>query len=360
MASILSFSVPKPNIPKASIATPTILETLDQKFGRKGIKFVDSGDVPTVELQVRNGSSLKVQIPNGLVTSYKPKVYWKDDGFEEVLYTLPSNDASSVNCKGGIGLVVNEVSEPSTKGNALGRSKVAAPAQPEASEWTVTDADSDSIDAVQVELSCTRGTLELSYVVSLYPLSMATAVILKNNGRKSVSLNSGIFTHFLSKKRNGTGIQGLKKCSYCTQPPPSSPFEILSPSESLKTEEPGLFSFGWEPEKKRGEWAVQDVPITVLKHKLSRVYGAPPEERLKGFYQSTPSKYDFIDQGRELFFRVIRMGYDDIYVSSPGSLSQKYGEDYFICTGPASLLVPIVVNPGEEWRGAQMIEHDNL
>jgi hypothetical protein len=41
-------------------------------------------------------------------------------------------------------------------------------------------------------------------------------------------------------------------------------------------------------------------------------------------------------------------------------MSEKYGNDYFVCTGPGSLLVPVTVNPGEEWRGAQVIEHDNL
>lgn len=65
-------------------------------------------------------------------------------------------------------------------------------------------------------------------------------------------------------------------------------------------------------------------------------------------------------QGRGLAFRVTRVGYEDIYLSSPGSLSEKYGKDYFICTGPASMLVPVVVNPGEGWRAAQVIEHDNL
>lgn len=65
-------------------------------------------------------------------------------------------------------------------------------------------------------------------------------------------------------------------------------------------------------------------------------------------------------QGRELFFRVIRIGFEEIYLSSPGSFYEKYGNDYFICTGPASMLVPVTVNPGEEWRGAQVIEHDNL
>jgi hypothetical protein len=65
-------------------------------------------------------------------------------------------------------------------------------------------------------------------------------------------------------------------------------------------------------------------------------------------------------QGKELFFRVIRIGFEDIYIGSPGSFAGKYGKDYFICTGPAAMLVPVVVKPGGEWKGAQMIEHDNL
>ncbi|KAL3534089.1 hypothetical protein ACH5RR_002550 [Cinchona calisaya] len=360
-ASILSFPLPKPSsvsiIAKATSSAPTTLspppppaETLDQNFGRKGIKFLESagGNVPSVELTVRNGSSLKLQIPNGHVTSYKPKVYWRDDGFEEVLYTLPPAGNSS-SSKGGIGLVLNDSSDPNSKGSLL-----------KTSEWTVKDVDSDSIDALQVELSSTSGTLEITYVVSLYPLSMATAVIVKNNGRKAVNLTAAILTHFKLKKRGRAGIQGLKGCSYCTQPPLPSNYEVLSPSEAMRTEDPGLFSIGWEPEKKQGEWSVQDVPLTVLKHKLSRVYATPPADRLKDFYNTIPSKYEIHDQGRQLFYRFIRMGFEDIYLCNPGSFSDKYGKDYFICTGPASMLIPIVVNPGDEWRGAQVIEHDNL
>ncbi|KAI3706521.1 hypothetical protein L6452_24321 [Arctium lappa] len=348
-ASLLSLSLSKPTIliPKstASTITPsvTVTETLDQKFGRKGIRFYEHDDgAQMAELTVRNGSSVKLQLNNAHVTSYKPKVYWKDDGFEEVLYTTSS-------AKGGIGLVLNRASDDSnSKGVDL-------------SEWVVKDVDSDSIDALQVELSCTTsGPLDITYVISLYALSMATAVIVKNNGRKPVDLKTAILTHFKSKKRGGTAIDGLKGCSYCTHPPLSSKFEILSPPEAMKPEDPGWFSFGWEPEKKGGIWSVQDVPITILKHKLSRVYSAPLEERSKEFYNTPPSKYETIDQGRELFFRVVRIGFEDIYLSSPGSLSEKYGKDYFICTGPASMLAPITIEPGEEWRGAQVIEHDNL
>ncbi|KAL5539985.1 hypothetical protein UlMin_042539 [Ulmus minor] len=358
MASLLSFSLPRPNVIKATSTTATttispstsaITETLTEKFSRKGIKFTESNDVPTVELTVRNGSSLSLAIPDAHVTSYKPKVFWKDDGFEEVLYTIPGNGGGKT--KGGIGLVINDVSDKASKG---GTSLLAS------SEWSVKDVDSDAIDALQVELGCSSGTLDITYIVTLYPISMATAVIISNNGRKEASLTNAILSHFKFKRRSGAAIQGLRTCSYCAHPPLSSPFEILSPIEAMKADDDvGLFSFGSEPDK-LGQWTSQDVPFTILKDKLSRVYAAPPQERLKPFYNTPPSKYETLDQGRELFFRVIRMGFEDIYLSSPGSLSMKYGNEYFICTGPASMLVPVVVKPGEEWRGAQVIEHDNL
>ncbi|XP_074307056.1 photosynthetic NDH subunit of subcomplex B 2, chloroplastic [Silene latifolia] len=353
MASLLPFSLLKPTTFCKASSTSTqptspslLLESLNDQFGRKGIKFLDSADTgtitPAVELSVRNGSSLKLQIPNAHVTSYRPKVYWKDDGFEEVLYTLAAPS------KGGVALLLNDVTSSTTSSVLSG------------CEWFVKDADSDSFDAVQVELSCKSGALEITYIVSLYLESMASAVIVKNNGKKPVKLTSAILSHFKFTRRSGSGIQGLKGCSYCSQPPLSSPFELLSPSEAMKADDPGFFSMGSEPPNKPGQWTTQDEPITVLKDKMSRVYTAPPSERSKPFYRTPPSKYEIIDQGKELFYRVIRMGYDDIIVSSPGSYSNKYGRDYFICTGPASMLVPVIVDPGETWRGAQVIEHDNL
>lgn len=147
MASLLSFSVPNSKMIRASssqsVSAPTVSvpENLTEKFGRKGIKFLESDNIPIVELTVRNGSSLRLQIPNAHVTSYKPKVYWKDDGFQEVLYTIPGNgtDVNSTKAKGGIGLVLNDVSEAGSKGSLVSTS-----------EWTVKDVDSDSIDALQV------------------------------------------------------------------------------------------------------------------------------------------------------------------------------------------------------------------
>ncbi|CAK9322488.1 unnamed protein product [Citrullus colocynthis] len=346
MASLVCLPLPKPNIIRASSSSaatsPSTADSLNDKFGRKGIHFHDSNGIPTLDLTVRNGSSLRLHIPDAHLTSYKPKVYWKDDGFEEVLFTTPS-------AKGGIALVIDDASDSPSKPSLL-----------PSSDWTVKDVDSDAIDALQVELTCSSKQMEITYIVTLYSESMATAVIVKNTGLKPLTLKSAILSHFKFKRRDGAAIQGLQGCSYCSHPPLSSPFEILSPSEAMKAEEPDWFSFGSEPQGKAGSWSLQDVPFTMLKNKFSRVYAAPPAERLKPIYHTTPSKYETLDQGRELFFRVIRMGFEDIYISSPGSLSDKFGKDYFICTGPASMLVPVTVKPGEQWRGAQVIEHDNL
>ncbi|CAH8256852.1 unnamed protein product [Arabidopsis lyrata] len=350
MASLISFSLlPKPKAVRSSISAPqtqTIIERLEDKFGRKGIKFSESNNIPMVELKVRNGSSLKLSLSDAHVVSYKPKVYWKDEGFEEVLYTVDGDES-----RGGVGLVIVNGEEPN---GPKGVSSVIS-----GYDWSVKDTDSDAIDALQIELSCTAGVLDITYIVSLYPVSMATALVVKNNGRKPVTLKPGIMSYLRFKKRSGAGIQGLKGCSYCPNPPLSSPFELLSPSEAMKADSSGWF--GSDEGEKPGIWAVEDSVITLLEKKMSRIYGAPPAERLKAVYNTPPSKFETIDQGRGLFFRMIRIGFEEMYVGSPGSMWDKYGKQhYFVCTGPTSMLVPVDVASGETWRGAMVIEHDNL
>ena len=140
MASLISLRLPKPVSPvRATLSSPpstTSSDTLEQQFGRKGITFTDFGGQPVVELSVRNGSSLKLSVADAVVTSYRPKVYWRDDGFEEVLHSV------GFPFRGGVGLVLNDVSKES--GNSWSPSR-----------WTVKDVDSDSIDAVQVYFSFT-------------------------------------------------------------------------------------------------------------------------------------------------------------------------------------------------------------
>ncbi|XP_062209946.1 photosynthetic NDH subunit of subcomplex B 2, chloroplastic-like [Phragmites australis] len=333
----------------SAAVAPATTQSLEESFGRKGLKFSadPAGGAPTAELSVRNGSSLQLRLGDGLVTSYRPKVYWKDDGCRELLHTVAGGEDGKV--KGGVGLVLNEVSSSGGAQSLI-----------DGAEWAVKDADSDSYDAVQVELGCTKGKLDISYVVTLYPLSMATAVIVRNTGTKPVELTSAVLSHIKFDKRRGTAVEGLRGCPYCSHPPPASGFSLLSPAEAMKREDPGWLSFGGEEEPRQGVWTVEENLYTTLKKKVSRVYAAPPEERKKRIYSTAPSRFTTIDQYSGLGFRLVRMGYEDMYLCSPGAMYEKFGTDYFLCTGPASMLVPVVVNPGEEWRAAQVIEHDNL
>jgi hypothetical protein len=196
-------------------------------------------------------------------------------------------------------------------------------------EWTVKDADSDSYDAVQVtlallapffvfgvmdgrmdaaqvcrlcchgalqvELGCSKGKLDISYVVTLYPLSMATAVIVRNTGTKPVELTSAVLSHIKFDKRGGTAVEGLRGSPYCSHPPPPAGFALLTPAEAMKREDPGWFSGGGE-EPRQGVWTVEEDMYTTLKKKVSRVYAAPPEERKKRIYNTAPSKFITIDQ----------------------------------------------------------------
>lgn len=176
MASLLSFTLPKHSllIKASASSSPTTTTTtipqspsqlLEDKFGRKGIKFTDSG---SVELTVRNGSSLSLRLSDAFVTSYKPKVYWKDDGFEEVLYTIPSSTNSLTPSKGGIGLVLTDVTNSdSTNGSPSF-----------ISDWTVNDVDSDSIDALQVVCQSYCSFIlspKALYIISISPLSNCVA-----------------------------------------------------------------------------------------------------------------------------------------------------------------------------------------
>ncbi|RLN38731.1 photosynthetic NDH subunit of subcomplex B 2, chloroplastic [Panicum miliaceum] len=270
----------------APAAATTTAQSLEESFGRKGLKFVadPAGGPSTAVLSVRNGSSLHLRLGDGLVTSYRPKVYWKDDGCREVLHTVADPSGDPAKAKGGVGLVLNEVS-----------SSGGAQSLVDGSAWAIKDVDSDSYDAVQVELGCTKGKLDISYVVTLYPLSMATAVIVRNTGTKPVELTSAMLSHIKFDKRSGTAVEGLRGCPYCSHPPPAAGFSLLSPAEAMKREDPGWF-FGGGEEPRQGVWTVEEDQYTILKKKVSRVYAAPPEERKKRIYSTAPSKFTTIDQ----------------------------------------------------------------
>ncbi|GKV48692.1 hypothetical protein SLEP1_g55496 [Rubroshorea leprosula] len=145
---------------------------------------------------------------------------------------------------------------------------------------------------------------------------MATAVIVKNNGRKDMTITSALFSNVKFKKRGGTAVLGLRGCPYCTHPPLSS-FELLTPYEAICSSQ-----------------------HLEAKAQSSLCCFTRTETKHKSFCNTPSSKYETLVrlknrlQGNKNWFR------GHTYLFSPGSMSEKYGEDYFICTDPASMLVP--------------------
>ncbi|CAL0322793.1 unnamed protein product [Lupinus luteus] len=131
---------------------------------------------------------------------------------------------------------------------------------------------------LHIELGCTNRFIDITYVVILYPVRMATSVIAKNKSPKPIiTLTNAILSHFRFKRRGGTAIHGLRSCSFISHPPLSTPFQILtSPAEAVKSEPQRWLCFGAKPEPEPGSWTKQDLSLTLLENKMSRVYAAPP------------------------------------------------------------------------------------
>ncbi|GJM93737.1 hypothetical protein PR202_ga10322 [Eleusine coracana subsp. coracana] len=162
-----------------------------------------------------------------------------------------------------------------------------------------------------------------------------------------VELTSAMLSHIKFNKRNGTVVEGLRGCPYASLAPPAVDFAMLTRAEAMKREDSGGWFSSDDEEARQGVWVIEENQYTILKKKVSRVYVAPPEERKKRIYSTVPSKFITIDQYNGLGFRLVRLGFEDFYLCSPGGMYEKFGT-------AASMLVPLVVNPGKEWRGAQV------
>lgn len=307
-----------------------------------------------VEMEVENGSSAKLLLPSGLITSYKPLMW--HGGCMEVLHTIVSGDSdqeSSASVQGGVGLHLNYTADED--GTCWS-----------ATDWAVHSVSAKPDDAIQVTLRCcnTEGKLSVKYVVTLYDKLLTTAVLVDNVSSSPIELTSSVMTNLSLSTPDAAYAIGLRGCSYCTKAPLPSEFRIVSNVEDeSKPSSSWLFLqhlFGTkEGSQKRklstGDeegteslWIVEEDDFVHLRNKMSRIYFTPREQiRIN-------------DRGRRLTLILRKLGFEEFHLSSPGSNSISYGKHCYICTGPASMYKPVVLSPGEEWRAAQVLENPNI
>ena len=71
--------------------------------------------------------------------------------------------------------------------------------------------------------------------------------------------------------------------------------------------------------------------------------------------------FDFVVlQGRRNSVIVGRKGFSELYMFSPGSGYEIYGEYAYVCVGQSAMLKPITVGPEQELRLGQDLYNPNL
>lgn len=92
----------------ASSAAPISADVHEERFGQKGVSFKDAAGLSIVELKIENGSSARIVLQTGVVSSYKAAMW--HGGVEEMLHTQVSASgiAQGPVISGGIVLSVSE------------------------------------------------------------------------------------------------------------------------------------------------------------------------------------------------------------------------------------------------------------
>lgn len=69
---------------------------------------------------------------------------------------------------------------------------------------------------------------------------------------------------------------------------------------------------------------------------------------------------NFVEQGRRNSVVAGRKGFDELYLFSPGSSHEFYSKYSYICVGASAMLKPIMLRPGDVWKGGQQLHNPNL
>lgn len=121
---------------------PFNVEYLEREFGSRGVSFAELGDSYVIKMLLENGSAASVLMPSGLITSYKPKMWYGSS--IEVLHTsvleTRTDDHGEVTgghtIQGGVSLTLDCVGE-----NGFSWSPVS---------WILNDVEGTSQDCIQV------------------------------------------------------------------------------------------------------------------------------------------------------------------------------------------------------------------
>uniref|UniRef100_A0A0F7GZU6 NDH-dependent cyclic electron flow 5 n=1 Tax=Masdevallia picturata TaxID=125444 RepID=A0A0F7GZU6_9ASPA len=334
-------------------SSPINVEYLEREFSGHGVAFEAIGEDCVIKMGLEEGSTANMVLPSGLITSYKPKMW--HGGRVEVLHTLVSEDQNGeAIVQGGVSMDLKCFSNGGF---------VWSPAT-----WALVDVRGRSDKFIQVELISTspNGKMEAKCLVTLREDQISSELTFTNSTPYIIKLQGSILSHLTVSTPDATYAVGLQGSNYCYKQATATEYSIIPPTDLAKTETSsaffrslaqkgfdGLFS-GWgakkhqDEEKEDGEEREECNDYVQMNEKLSRIY------------TSTPVNFTVIDRGRRNSVVIQRIGFEELYMFSPGSDHNWYGKYAFVSVGPCALLKPIVLGSGGIWKGGQHLYNPNL
>ncbi|KAE8678125.1 NDH-dependent cyclic electron flow 1 [Hibiscus syriacus] len=329
---------------------PINVDYLKGEFSGHGVTFEGIGDNCVAKMGLDNGSRAILMLPSGLITSYKVPMW--HGGTVELLHTSVSEgDEGEAVIQGGVSLALNceDDNEVSWSPN----------------DWVLRDVRGDSNESIKVELisSDSENMVETRYIVTLQEDVLTSEISVTNSKSTPLHWTGSFISHLTVSSPEATYALGLEGSDFLNVPPYLSDFAIIPPDldEENKSEIGQLWSqmglkrllsgLRQKNQKNASEEEMEgeeDDGYKQLNEEMSRVY------------TSAPRFFTLIDRGRRNSVAVGRDGFDEMYLFSPGSSHEIYGEYSYICVGQSAMLKPIILGPGEVWRGWQQLHNPNM
>ncbi|XP_027923792.1 protein NDH-DEPENDENT CYCLIC ELECTRON FLOW 5 isoform X2 [Vigna unguiculata] len=203
---------------------PINFEYLQEEFGGHGVSFEGAGESCVVKMELRNGSTVTMMLPSGLITSYKALMW--HGGKVELLHTSVSEgDNGDPLIQGGVSLNFNfQTDDDDDDDGELSWSPT---------NWVVHKIHGRPRESIQVELASRTpdDKIGLKYIVTLEKDTLNSELKISNRRSLPLRMTGSILSHLTLSSPEATYAIGLEGSSYCSTPLFESEF-MLSPQDS--------------------------------------------------------------------------------------------------------------------------------
>ncbi|KAB2059062.1 hypothetical protein ES319_A11G276700v1 [Gossypium barbadense] len=329
---------------------PINVDYLEGEFSGHGVTFEGIGDNCVAKMGLDNGSTATLMLPSGLITSYKAPM-WHGSTVELLHTSVSEGDDGEAVIQGGVSLALNYEDDNEV------------PWSP--STWVLRDIRGNSKDSIKVELISrdTDNMVETRHIVTLGEDILTSEISVTNSNSSPLQWTGSIISHLTVSSPEATYALGLEGSNFRNVPPFLSNFGII-PSD-LDEENDSEISQLWKQMGLKGFFSglgqknKKNASEEEMEGEEDDGYKQLNEQMCR-IYTCAPRFFTLIDRGRRNSVVVGRDGFDEVYMYSPGSSHEIYGEYSFICVGQSTLLKPIMLGPGEVWRGSQHLHNPNM